>query len=50
MGDLLGIIAPLKKFMSNSDEEVYVTLEGKKKTVLSLVKIEYMIFRIFRER
>lgn len=38
MGDLLGIIAPLKKFMSNSDEEVYVTLDGEKKTVLSLVK------------
>lgn len=38
MGDLLGIIAPLKKFMSNSDEEVYVTLEGEKKTVLSLAK------------
>jgi len=38
MGDLLGIIAPLKKFMSNSDEEVYVTLDGEKKTVLALVK------------
>jgi len=38
MGDLLGIIAPLKKFMSNSDEEVYVTLDGEKKTVLALAK------------
>lgn len=38
MGDLLGIIAPLKKFMSNSDEEVYVTIEGERKTVLSLAK------------
>lgn len=38
MGELLGIIAPLKKFMSNSDEEVYVTIEGKKKTILSLAK------------
>lgn len=38
MGDLLGIIAPLKKFMSNSDEEVYITLDGEKKTVLALVK------------
>lgn len=38
MGELLGIIAPLKKFMSNSDEEVYVTIEGEKKTILSLVK------------
>lgn len=38
MGDLLGIIAPLKKFMSNSNEEVYVSLEGEKKTVLSLAK------------
>ncbi len=38
MGDLLGIIAPLKKFMSDSDEEVYVNLDGEKKTVLSLAK------------
>lgn len=38
MGELLGIIAPLKKFMSNSDEEVYVTLDGDKKTILSLAK------------
>ena len=38
MGDLLGIIAPLKKFMSNSKEEVYVTLEGEKRTILLLEK------------
>lgn len=38
MGDLLGIIAPLKKFMSDSDEKVYVNLDGEKKTVLSLAK------------
>lgn len=30
MGDLLGIISPLKKFMSNSSEEIYVTLKDKK--------------------
>ena len=38
MGDLLGIIAPLKKFMSNSDEEIYVSLDGEKRVVLSLEK------------
>ncbi len=36
MGDLLGIIAPLKKFMSNSKQDIYVSLEGEKKVVLSL--------------
>lgn len=36
MGDLLGIISPLKKFMSNSNEEIYVTLKGEKEVVLSL--------------
>lgn len=36
MAELLGIIAPLKKFMSNSDEEVYIPLDGKKRVVLSL--------------
>lgn len=38
MGYLLGIIAPLKKFMSDSDEEVYVSIEGEKKPILSLAK------------
>ena len=38
MGGLLGIIAPLKKFMSNSNEEVYVLLEGEKRVVLSLTE------------
>lgn len=38
MGALLGIITSLKKFMSNSNEEIYVTLAGEKKTVLSLIK------------
>lgn len=38
MGDLLGIIAPLKKFMSNTDEEIYVSLNGEKKSVLSLAQ------------
>ncbi len=38
MGELLGIIAPLKKFMSNSDEEIYVNLEGERKSALSLVQ------------
>ena len=38
MADLLGIIAPLKKFMSNSNEEIYVSLGSEKKVVLSLEK------------
>lgn len=38
MGELLGIIAPLKKFLSNSDEQIYVALDGQKEKVLSLVK------------
>lgn len=38
MGDLLGIIAPLKKFMSNSYEEVYVSVGGEKRIILSLNK------------
>lgn len=36
MGDLIGIIAPLKKFMSNSNEEVYVSVGGEKRVILSL--------------
>ena len=38
MGDLLGIITPLKKFMSNSYEEVYVSVGGEKRVILSLNK------------
>lgn len=38
MGDLLGIIAPLKKFMSNSDEEISVSLGGERKPVVSLAQ------------
>lgn len=40
MGDLLGIIAPLKKFMSNSYEEVYVSVGGEKRVILSLNNIK----------
>lgn len=36
MAELLGIIAPLKKFMANSKEEVYISLDNEKKVVLSL--------------
>lgn len=36
MAELLGIIAPIKKFMSNSDEKVYVLLGGEKKEALFL--------------
>lgn len=36
MADLLGIIAPLKKFLSNTDEEIKMLVEGKKNNVLSL--------------
>ena len=38
MSELLGIIAPLKKFMSNTNEEVFVPLSGEKKVVLFLEK------------
>lgn len=38
MAELLGIIAPIKKFMSNSDEEVFFPLNGEKKVALSLAK------------
>ena len=36
MAELLGIIAPLKKFMSNTKEEVTISIGGEKKVVLSL--------------
>nr|WP_296438413.1 DUF262 domain-containing protein [uncultured Acetatifactor sp.] len=36
MADLLGIIAPLKKFLSNTNEEIIMSVEGKKSTVLTL--------------
>jgi uncharacterized protein with ParB-like and HNH nuclease domain len=38
MGDLLGIIASVKKFISNTDEEIYVTLEAGKRKILFLEK------------
>ena len=38
MSELLGIIAPLKKFMSNTNEEIFVPLSGEKKVVLFLEK------------
>ena len=38
MPELLGIIARLKNFMSNSDEEIYVSLGNEKKSVLTLYK------------
>lgn len=38
MADLLGIIAPLKKFLSNTDEKINISLDNKKRVVLSLEK------------
>lgn len=36
MSDLLGIIAPLKKFLSNTDEVISVPLDNSEKEILSL--------------
>ena len=36
MADLLGIIAPLKKFLSNTNENITMSIAGEKNTVLSL--------------
>lgn len=38
MPELVGIITTIKKFMSNSDEDIFFSFEGKKKVVLSLSK------------
>lgn len=36
MSDLLGIIAPLKKFLSDTEQEITISFEGKRNTILSL--------------
>ena len=36
MTELLGIIAPLRKFLSNADETIDVTVEGEQRSILKL--------------
>ena len=38
MAELLGIIAPIKKFLSNSDEDIFFPINGEKQIVCSLAK------------
>lgn len=38
MAELLGIIAPIKKFLSNSDEDIFFSINGEKQIVCSLAK------------
>ena len=33
MAELLGIIAPIKKFLSNSDEDIFFSINGEKQIV-----------------
>ena len=35
MAELLGIIAPIKKFLSDTDEKVTMFVESQKNTILS---------------
>lgn len=50
MAELLGIIAPIKKFLSNSDEDIFFSINGEKQIVCSLAKKEHIVFQIFREK
>lgn len=38
MAELLGIIAPLRKFMSNTKEEIYIDIDNEKRVALLLKK------------
>lgn len=50
MPNLLGIIVPLRNFLANSEEQVWMFFEGEKKSVLSLKKgREYTIPDFQRE-
>lgn len=50
MSNLLGIVAPIRKFLSNSDESVCVSVNGVEKEVISLkINREYFIPDFQRE-
>ena len=50
MSDLLGIIVPLRKFLSSGEEEINVTVDGKKRGIIKLQKErEYSIPDFQRE-
>ena len=38
MSELLGIIAPIKKFLSNSNENIFLSLNGEKEVICSLAE------------
>lgn len=50
MPELVGIITTIKKFMSNSDEDIFFSFEGKKRLYYHYQKKEYIRFQIFKEK
>lgn len=50
MAELLGIIAPIKKFLSNSDEDIFFSINGEKQIVCSLAKKKNISYSRFSER